>query len=162
MIAACQAPIQRCCVRAGAGEEDAALSKALGPACHPTPHVKTSSLCSWVCSVQQLSPDKPSTLIVTKTAAPMAGESLPCSSGYGLSVTFMNVYFLFFFLLKVFHIRVFYCSHYCHGRYLHKKESGWALMGEPLTGNLFYRVRERATSLSCLYLRKKLWLSLHL
>lgn len=28
-------------------------------------------------------------------------------------------------------------------------------MGEPLTGNLFYQVKERVTSLPCLYLKKK-------
>lgn len=28
-------------------------------------------------------------------------------------------------------------------------------MGEPLTGNLVYRVKERVTSLPCLYLREK-------
>jgi len=28
-------------------------------------------------------------------------------------------------------------------------------MGEPLTGNLFYGVKERLTSLPCLYLKKK-------
>lgn len=46
------------------------------------------------------------------------------------------------------------CSHHCHVKCLHKKKSDLALVGEPLTGNLFYRVKEKVTSLPCLYLKK--------
>lgn len=38
------------------------------------------------------------------------------------------------------------CSHYCHVKCWHKKKSDWALMGEPLTRNLFYGVKEKVTS----------------
>lgn len=45
---------------------------------------------------QELGADKSSAPVGTIAAASIAAESLPCSSGYGPTVTLKNIFFSFF------------------------------------------------------------------
>lgn len=131
MIAACQAlhPIHWC-VQAETGRGRHSTEQSFRPSIHflsLTLNVKKRSFFSKVFQSQELSADKSS----APAAAPIAGESLGMASLWPLET------FLFFPFLKEFQC-CFMCSCYCHVKYLHKKKSDLVLVGEPLTGNLFF------------------------